>query len=60
MMIPHKVAREQRGLILLLENPCWTDAQIRDVIGTTDKQMERWSDFKLGRRMQKRFGNGER
>ena len=60
MMNPHKMTREQRGLILLLENPYWTDSQIRDVIGTTDEQMKRWSDFKLARRMQTRFGNGER
>jgi hypothetical protein len=57
---PHKVTREQRGLIVLLGNPCWTDSQIRDVIGTTDKQMARWSTFKLARRIQNRFHNGER
>jgi hypothetical protein len=54
---PKKLSREERALILLVNNPDWTDKKIREVIGTTVKQMKRWSNFNAARVAQKHYHN---
>jgi len=53
MKLNQKPTKQDRALVLLLHN--WTDAQIRDELKTTDKQMTRWSVYKLARIIQKRY-----
>ena len=47
-----KLNKAERGLILLLEHPEWTDEQIRVALKTTDKQMTRWSWYRRARAVQ--------
>ncbi|MBN2296665.1 MAG: hypothetical protein JXM70_29825 [Pirellulales bacterium] len=51
----YKLTKQDRALVTLFNNPDWSDLQIRETMKTTDKQMVRWSDFKLARRIQSRY-----
>ena len=42
-------AKEDKAIILLMENPSLTDEQIRQELNTTEKAMQRWSDYKTAR-----------
>jgi hypothetical protein len=50
--INEKLTKEEKGMILLLEHPDWTDEQIRIAVKTTEKQMKRWSWFCRARAVQ--------
>jgi Transcriptional cell cycle regulator TrcR len=50
-----KQTREERAIVLLLENPELTDDEIRQIIGTTEKTIERWASYKLARRERNRL-----
>jgi hypothetical protein len=46
---------EERALVMLVNNPDWTDETIREAVGTTEKQMKRWSTFRAARAAQKHY-----
>lgn len=50
--IPAKLKKSERGLILLLKHPEWSDEQIRLVLKTTHKQMARWPWYRRARAVQ--------
>ena len=50
--IEARLNKEERGLILLLKHPEWSDERIRDALNTTDKQMARWSWYRRARAVQ--------
>jgi hypothetical protein len=52
-----RIGKEERGMILLIEHPDWTDEQIRQAVSTTDKQMKRWGRFNEARAAQKHYKN---
>jgi hypothetical protein len=41
--------KNEKAVILLMENPALTDEDIRRQLNTTEKQMQRWTDYKLAR-----------
>lgn len=41
--------KEDKAIILLMENPSLTDEDIRQELNTTEKAMQRWSDYKTAR-----------
>ena len=47
-----KLTKEDKGMILLLEHPNWTDEKIRTAVKTTEKQMNHWSWYKRARAVQ--------
>lgn len=54
-----RVGKEERALVLLLTHPDWSDERIRAELGTTLKQMNRWSLFKYARIVQERYNLAE-
>jgi hypothetical protein len=48
------LSKEERALVLLLQNSSWSDEQIRTAVRTTERQMRRWPSYKIARRTQKR------
>lgn len=50
-----RLSNEDRALVLLVQHPDWSDDQIREAVGTTEKAMTRWSTFKYARLAQARF-----
>lgn len=51
------IGKEERGMILLIDHPDWTDEQIRVAVKTTDMQMKRWGSFNAARVAQKHYKN---
>jgi hypothetical protein len=47
-----KLTKEEKGVILLLKNPDWTDEQIRLALKTTEKQMSHWLRYRRARAIQ--------
>jgi hypothetical protein len=47
-----KLTKEEKGLILLLKHPEWSDEQIRVAVKTTEKQMARWGLYRRARAVQ--------
>lgn len=50
--------KQERGLMLLLSHPDWVDTRIRQAVSTTEKQMARWSTYRLARLIQSRYAAG--
>ncbi len=52
-----RFSMEEQALIMLVNNPNMKDEKIRETIGTTEKQMKRWSTFKAARVAQIHYQN---
>ncbi len=52
-----KPSKEEHALILLVQHPDWIDNQILEAVGTTGKQLERWSTFSAARAAQTHYRN---
>jgi hypothetical protein len=50
--IDAKLSKQDKGLILLLEHPEWSDEQVRVAVKTTQKQMARWATYRRARAVQ--------
>lgn len=50
-----RISKEERAIELLLRHPDWSDAWIAKEVGTTVKQLARWSDFKYARVLERRL-----
>lgn len=49
--------KEEHALILLVQHPDWTNREICEAIGTTEKTMKRWSTFNAARIAQEHYEN---
>ena len=57
--IEGRFTKEERGMILLLKHPDWSDEQIRRAVKTTPKQiMNRWTDYRYARILQDWYERG--
>lgn len=51
------LSNEEYALSLLVQHPDWTDNQIVDAVGTTEKQMKHWPTFVAARAAQTHYRN---
>ena len=45
-----KETKEERAIVLMLDNPTRKDDEIRGIVGTSEKSMRRWGWYRLMRR----------
>ena len=47
------LTRQDRAVILLVKHPDWGDSRIARELPTTEKQLQRWTNFQCARRQQR-------